>query len=74
MFQQGNLFHDAVENLLLANHISAKEQEEDPSVSGFVTSIKHVLRDVSGVRALESAVQHETLHYQGLVDCVAEYR
>ncbi|KAJ7338859.1 hypothetical protein JRQ81_012761 [Phrynocephalus forsythii] len=74
IFQQGKLFHAAVENLLLADQISMKEQEEDASVSGFITSIKHVLREVSGVRALESAVQHETLHYQGLVDCVAEYR
>nr|XP_020670252.1 mitochondrial genome maintenance exonuclease 1 [Pogona vitticeps]XP_020670254.1 mitochondrial genome maintenance exonuclease 1 [Pogona vitticeps]XP_020670255.1 mitochondrial genome maintenance exonuclease 1 [Pogona vitticeps]XP_020670256.1 mitochondrial genome maintenance exonuclease 1 [Pogona vitticeps]XP_020670257.1 mitochondrial genome maintenance exonuclease 1 [Pogona vitticeps]XP_020670258.1 mitochondrial genome maintenance exonuclease 1 [Pogona vitticeps]XP_020670259.1 mitochondrial len=74
MFQQGKLFHAAVENLLLADHNSPEKQEEETNVSGFITSIKHVLRDVSGVRALESAVQHETLHYQGLVDCVAEYR
>ena len=74
MFQQGKLFHAAVENLLLVDHNSPEKQEEDTNVSGFITSIKHVLHDVSGVRALESAVQHETLHYQGLVDCVAEYR
>ncbi|XP_053169565.1 mitochondrial genome maintenance exonuclease 1 isoform X3 [Hemicordylus capensis] len=72
IFQQGKLFHGALEALLLSEEIL--EQEEDCSVSGYVASVQHVLQDVTRVRALESAVQHETLHYKGLVDCVAEYR
>lgn len=74
IFQQGKLFHTALEALLVAEDISAKVQEEDTSISGYVTSVQQVLQDVTEVRALESAVQHETLHYRGLVDCVAEYR
>ncbi|KAH0618173.1 hypothetical protein JD844_017163 [Phrynosoma platyrhinos] len=74
IFRQGKCFHAAMENLLLGDDIPVKEQGEDPDVSGFVKSVKHVLQGVTGVRAFESAVQHETLHYQGLVDCVAEYR
>ncbi|XP_054840792.1 mitochondrial genome maintenance exonuclease 1 [Eublepharis macularius] len=73
-FQQGKLFHAALEMLLLAEESPVKQQEEPSGVSGYLASVQHVLREVSGVRALESAVQHETLHYQGLVDCVAEYR
>lgn len=73
LFRQGKLFHTALEGLLLAEETSM-EEEEEKSVSGYVTSVQHVLQDMTGVRALESAVQHKTLHYQGLVDCVAEYR
>nr|XP_056718792.1 mitochondrial genome maintenance exonuclease 1 [Euleptes europaea] len=74
IFQQGKLFHATLEALLLAEENSVKEQEEHSSISGYLASVQHVLQDVSGVRALESAVQHEALHYQGLMDCVAEYR
>ncbi|XP_077165851.1 mitochondrial genome maintenance exonuclease 1 [Paroedura picta] len=74
IFQQGKLFHRALEGLLLAKEDSVKEQEERSGVSGYLASVQHVLQDISAVRALESAVEHETLQYQGLVDCVAEYR
>ncbi|XP_060630260.2 mitochondrial genome maintenance exonuclease 1 [Anolis sagrei] len=74
IFQKGKCFHAAMESLLLSDDISVKVQEEDIDGSGFVKSVKHVLQEVTRVRALESAVQHETLGYQGLVDCVAEYR
>ncbi|KAL8194429.1 UNVERIFIED_CONTAM: Mitochondrial genome maintenance exonuclease 1 [Gekko kuhli] len=74
IFQQGKLFHAVLEELLLAEENPVQEQEEHSSTSSYLASIQHVLQDVSGVRALESAVQHESLQYQGLVDCVAEYR
>uniref|UniRef100_A0A8D0L1X0 Mitochondrial genome maintenance exonuclease 1 n=1 Tax=Sphenodon punctatus TaxID=8508 RepID=A0A8D0L1X0_SPHPU len=74
IFLQGRLFHTALEALLVAAEMPAKEQEEHIKVSGYLRSIHHVLGDISGVKALESAVQHETLQYLGLVDCVAEYR
>ncbi|XP_019346578.1 mitochondrial genome maintenance exonuclease 1 isoform X2 [Alligator mississippiensis] len=70
---QGKLFHAALE--YICQSIEVPQQElEDAIVSGYVESVQHVLRDMSGVKALESAVQHETLQYLGLVDCVAEYR
>uniref|UniRef100_A0A8D0EG30 Mitochondrial genome maintenance exonuclease 1 n=1 Tax=Salvator merianae TaxID=96440 RepID=A0A8D0EG30_SALMN len=74
LFEQGKLFHSALENLLLNEETSLKGQEEDSSVSGALASVQHVLQDVTGVRVLESAVQHENLHYRGIVDCVAKYR
>lgn len=54
--------------------MAVKEQAEDSAVSGYLSSVQHVLKDISEVKALESAVQHETLQYLGLVDCVAKYR
>ncbi|XP_026571007.1 mitochondrial genome maintenance exonuclease 1 [Pseudonaja textilis] len=73
-FQKGKNFHAAMEALLLAKGNVVKEQEEDPSISGYVRSVKHALQDITRVRALESAVQHEALYYQGLADCIADYR
>ena len=76
LFRNGKLFHNAVEDIL-----TAEKKDPDPSdafgspeVEGFVDSISHILEDVSGVRAIESTVQHQALNYLGIVDCVARYR
>lgn len=53
---------------------TAKEQRENAVISGYLSSVEHVLEDIDEVKALESAVQHESLQYLGLVDCVAKYR
>ncbi|XP_025897540.1 mitochondrial genome maintenance exonuclease 1 [Nothoprocta perdicaria] len=74
LFLQGNLFHTTLESILLSEETPAKGQGEDSAVSGYLSSVQHVLKDISEVKALESAVQHETLQYLGLVDCVAKYR
>uniref|UniRef100_A0A8C0FUX8 Mitochondrial genome maintenance exonuclease 1 n=1 Tax=Bubo bubo TaxID=30461 RepID=A0A8C0FUX8_BUBBB len=74
LFLQGELFHTALESIFLSEEVAAKEQREDVAISGYLSSVQHVLEDVSEVQALESAVQHETLQYLGLVDCVAKYR
>lgn len=63
-----------MEALLLTKGNFIKEQKEDTSISSYVMSVKHVLQDITRVRALESAVQHEVLYYQGLMDCIADYR
>lgn len=73
LFLQGELFHAALESIFLSEEIAAKEQGKD-IISGYLSSVQHVLKDISEVKALESAVQHETLQYLGLVDCVAKYR
>ncbi|XP_013910124.1 PREDICTED: mitochondrial genome maintenance exonuclease 1 [Thamnophis sirtalis] len=73
-FQKGKNFHAAMEALLLTKENVIKEQKEDTSISSYVMSVKHVLQDITRVTALESAVQHEVLYYQGLIDCIAEYR
>ena len=66
MFLQGKQFHKALESILSGG-------EEHPQC-GYIESIQQILTEISGVQALESAVQHEALKYVGLLDCVAEYR
>ncbi|XP_069351966.1 mitochondrial genome maintenance exonuclease 1 [Eulemur rufifrons] len=72
MFLQGKRFHGALESMLSPQG-NLKERDENLK-SGYVESVQHILKDISGVQALESAVQHETLKYTGLLDCVAEYQ
>ncbi|NXT92280.1 MGME1 exonuclease, partial [Anhinga rufa] len=74
LFLQGELFHAALESIFMSEEMANKEQREDVDISGYLSSVQHVLKDISEVKALESAVQHETLQYLGLVDCVAKYR
>ncbi|XP_008592656.1 PREDICTED: mitochondrial genome maintenance exonuclease 1 [Galeopterus variegatus] len=73
IFLQGKQFHQALESILSPQG-NLKERDENLFESGYVESVQHVLKDVTGVRALESGVQHETLKYVGLLDCVAEYQ
>ncbi|NXR83989.1 MGME1 exonuclease, partial [Pycnonotus jocosus] len=74
LFLQGELFHSALESIFLAEERAARDQREDDVVAGYLSSVEHVLEDISEVKALESGVHHETLQYLGLVDCVAKYR
>ncbi|XP_062938954.1 mitochondrial genome maintenance exonuclease 1-like [Cynocephalus volans] len=73
VFLQGKQFHQALESILSPQG-NLKERDENLFESGYIESVQHVLKDVTGVRALESGVQHETLKYVGLLDCVAEYQ
>lgn len=80
LFRQGSLFHTAVESFLtsvatLEDANPTETSTEYPAeIEGYMESISHVLEDVRGVRAIESTVQHGTLNYLGIVDCVARYR
>ncbi|XP_067092260.1 mitochondrial genome maintenance exonuclease 1 [Osmerus mordax] len=81
LFRQGKLFHTAVENFLgLVDETPGVDTEPKrmsecpPEAEGYMESIRHVLEDVRGVRAIESTVNHATLGYLGIVDCVAYYR
>ncbi|NWT65693.1 MGME1 exonuclease, partial [Prunella himalayana] len=74
LFLQGELFHSALESMFLSEETAARDQGEDDVVAGYLSSVEHVLEDISEVKALESGVHHETLQYLGLVDCVAKYR
>ncbi|KAM3863033.1 mitochondrial genome maintenance exonuclease 1 [Diretmus argenteus] len=79
LFRQGKLFHTAVEDIVTlgATQEDMKPTETSaypPEVEGYMESISHILDDISGVRAIESTVQHGTLNYLGIVDCVAHYR
>lgn len=74
IFRQGKLFHAAIENTFTQETVSKEDIECSTEVSGYMESISHVLSDITGVRAIESAVHHSTLQYLGIVDCVAQYR
>ncbi|XP_007238574.3 mitochondrial genome maintenance exonuclease 1 [Astyanax mexicanus] len=74
LFRQGKLFHAAIESFLTQKSSPKEEVETPDEVSGYLESIGHVLEDVTGVRAIESAVEHHTLRYLGIVDCVAMYK
>ncbi|KAG8522959.1 Mitochondrial genome maintenance exonuclease 1 [Galemys pyrenaicus] len=73
IFLQGKQFHKALE-IMLSPQGSLKTRDENLLELGYIKSVQHILNDVGGVQALESAVQHETLNYVGLLDCVAEYQ
>ncbi|ELW69943.1 mitochondrial genome maintenance exonuclease 1 [Tupaia chinensis] len=72
IFLQGKQFHESLESILSPQGTLKKRDEN--LESGYIESVQHILKDVGGVRALESAVQHEHLNYVGLLDCVAEYQ
>ncbi|XP_066535969.1 mitochondrial genome maintenance exonuclease 1 [Hoplias malabaricus] len=75
LFRQGHLFHASIEAELTQEQPGPQEPAEGlEDVDGYLHSIRHVLEDVSGVRAIESAVEHQSLCYLGVVDCVALYR
>lgn len=79
LFRQGKLFHSALEDVLTTGATwkdknPTETSEHPPEVQGYMESISHILEDVSAVRAIESTVQHDTLNYLGVVDCVARYR
>uniref|UniRef100_A0A3P8UAN4 Mitochondrial genome maintenance exonuclease 1 n=1 Tax=Amphiprion percula TaxID=161767 RepID=A0A3P8UAN4_AMPPE len=79
LFRQGKLLHSALEDILTSgaawkNRDPSETPEYPPEVRGYLESISHILEDVSAVRAIESTVQHATLNYLGIVDCVARYR
>lgn len=73
IFIQGKQFHEALESILSPEG-NLKERDKHLFKCGYIQSVQHILKDISGVQALESAVQHETLKYVGLLDCVAEYQ
>lgn len=79
LFRQGKLFHSAIEDILTSgatwkSRNLSQAPEYPPEVQGYMESISHILEDVSAVRAIESTVQHTTLNYLGIVDCVARFR
>ncbi|XP_036403115.1 mitochondrial genome maintenance exonuclease 1 [Megalops cyprinoides] len=74
LFRQGKQFHMALEAIFMSEEVPATDTEPSELVAGYIESVQHVLEDISGVRAIESAVQHQSLNYLGMVDCVAQYR
>lgn len=71
-FRKGQLFHQAVQ--LYFNSSNVPVLDEGSSDAGYWQSVKHVLKDVSNVVAVESAVAHPLLQYAGTLDLIAEYK
>ncbi|XP_012254436.2 mitochondrial genome maintenance exonuclease 1-like [Athalia rosae] len=65
----GKQFHSSIQN-----HLTQQPFEVPTMVEKSWQSVQHVLKDISGVQAIESHVIHPKLHYRGVVDCVATYR
>lgn len=74
LFTQGKLMHVAVEGILSGEKTLNENAQCLENVSGYLQSVSHVLEDVTGVKAIESVVQHQPLQYLGIVDCVAMYK
>ncbi|KAM9476611.1 mitochondrial genome maintenance exonuclease 1 [Clarias gariepinus] len=74
LFAQGKLLHVAVEGILTGENNLNEDGVCLESVSGYLQSLSHILEDVTGVKAIESVVQHQPLQYLGVVDCVAKYK
>lgn len=74
LFTQGTLLHVAVQGILTGEKTLNEDGECLENVSGYLQSISHVLEDITGVKAIESVVQHQPLRYLGIVDCVAMYK
>ena len=49
-----------------------KQQLADDTL--YLSSLEHVLKDISEVYALESVVSHMDLGYSGTVDCIGKYK
>ncbi|XP_077586576.1 mitochondrial genome maintenance exonuclease 1 isoform X3 [Stigmatopora nigra] len=73
LFRQGQLFHSALEKVLISK-TPRQDEPHPPDVQGYMESISSILEDIRAVRAIESSVQHSILNYLGIVDCVARYR
>lgn len=79
LFKQGKTFHSALEDFLTLginwmDRDSSEMSQYLPEVRGYMESVSHILEDIREVRAIESTVQHNTLNYLGIVDCVARYQ
>lgn len=71
-FNRGILFHHAVQ-LYFKNNTLPYVEGGSP-YSGYWKSVSHVLKDITNVVAVESAVVHPLLGYAGTLDLIAEYK
>ena len=73
MFSAGRELHAAIHGHLLGD---GPEAPLSPAAAGFWRSVRPALQHVDGAALLaaERPLRHETLGYQGIVDCVAPFR
>lgn len=71
LLDRGKLLHGCIQSELSGMTLSS---DQTLAVSGFWTSVRHVIPNVSDVQVLESRIIHPYLYYQGAVDCVGSYK
>ncbi|XP_042861383.1 uncharacterized protein LOC122246712 isoform X2 [Penaeus japonicus] len=71
LLDRGKLLHGCIQSELSGMSLTP---DQTLPVSGFWTSVRHVIPNVSDVQVLESRLIHPYLYYQGAVDCVALYK
>lgn len=74
MHQKALLEDGASLHSCIAQNLLGKKYEVPLRIEPVFKSIQHVLEDVHHVKAIESHVVHNKLHYKGVVDCIASYR
>jgi len=72
LFSEGTLLHAAIERRLKGG--AAPEGQQRAQLKGYWDSVGATVEELRDVAAVETAVVHPTLHYAGVVDCVATYR
>jgi len=73
IFQRGHVLHKHVEDFMTTGQIVQHQNIEDEVSKSHLESISSVLESFTQPFALESAVIHPTLEYQGILDCLAKY-
>ncbi|KAL9968525.1 hypothetical protein ACROYT_G020632 [Oculina patagonica] len=70
-FKRGTQFHHSVQLYFKSKEVPFIEKGARDS--GYWQSVSHVLKDITNVVAVESAVVHPLLGYAGTLDLIAEY-
>jgi len=73
MFKTGSKIHSVVSDFL-SSGTPPEESTTDPRVWAYWKSLDDVLPHVTDPLLLETRVRHPDLHYDGVIDCVAQYR
>lgn len=73
IFQRGHALHKHVEDFMTSGEIVQHQDISDEVSKSHLVSISSVLKSFTEPFALESAVIHPTLGYQGILDCLAKY-
>eukprot|EP00731_Ephydatia_muelleri_P032281 Em0023g788a len=57
-----------------SQHTALETKRKPADDTLYLSSLEHVLKDISEVYALESVVSHMDLGYSGTVDCIGKYK
>lgn len=74
IYQKALLEDGASLHSCIAQSLLGKEYEVPLKIEPVFKSVQHVLENVQYVKAVETHVVHNKLHYKGVIDCIASYR